>query len=134
MLWAVAGFGLATIIFGLSRNFHLSLVALVTLGGLDMISVIVRQTMIQTLTPRHMLGRVNAVNHVFLGASNELGEFESGVTAAWWGAVPAVVVGGLGTILVVVLWSRLFPKMRAIGRLDELKPIDVEQAEGGPVL
>ena len=124
MLWAVAGFGLFTVIFGLSRNFLLSLACLTLLGALDMVSVIVRHTLVNTLTPKAMLGRVSAVNMVFIGASNELGEFESGVTAHWWGTVPAVVVGGLGTIAVVALWAWLFPAMRRIKRLDQTHPTE----------
>lgn len=118
MLWCVAGFGLATVIFGLSRSFPLSLACLLLMGCFDMVSVIVRHTLVQTLTPKEMLGRVSAVNMVFIGASNELGEFESGVTAKWWGAVPAVIFGGIGTIAVVALWAWMFPAMRRIGRLD----------------
>jgi hypothetical protein len=112
MLAAVAGFGAATVVFGLSRNVGLSLAALMLVGGCDMISVIVRQTIIQLGTPDEMRGRVNAVNSVFVGASNEVGQFESGVTAQWFGTVPAVVLGGLGTIAVVVLWSVWFPGLR----------------------
>ena len=121
MLWSVFGFGLGTVVFGLSRNFILSLACLALLGALDMVSVIVRHTLVQVLTPTEMLGRVNAVNMVFIGASNELGEFESGVTAAWFGTVPAVVLGGAGTIVVVTLWAWLFPTMRKIGRLDHVQ-------------
>ena len=119
MLWSVAGFGLFTVVFGVSRNFYLSLAALTLLGGLDMISVIVRHTLVQLLTPKAMLGRVSAVNMVFIGASNELGEFESGLTAAWFGAEPAVVLGGVGTMVVVALWAWMFPAMRRIKRLDQ---------------
>lgn len=122
MLWCVAGFGLATIIFGVSKNFALSLTCLVLLGSFDMVSVIVRHTLVQVMTPKSMLGRVNAVNFVFIGASNELGEFESGVTAAWWGTVPAVVIGGVGTLVVVGLWALMFPGMRKFGRLDQARP------------
>ncbi len=112
MLIAVALFGVFTVAFGLSTSFTLSLFCLVMIGATDMISVVVRQTLIQVHTPDSMRGRVSAVNLVFIGASNELGEFESGVTAAWWGTVPAVVVGGIGTIVVVLLWSVLFPSLR----------------------
>ena len=84
-----------------------------------MVSVVVRHTLVQISTPDEMRGRVSAVNMVFIGASNEVGQFESGVTAAWFGTVPAVVAGGLGTILIVVLWARLFPELR---RVNELKP------------
>jgi MFS family permease len=119
MLSCVLIFGLATIVFGLSRSFVVSLVALVVLGAADMISVVVRSTLIQTRTPDEMRGRVGAVNMVFIGASNELGEFESGVTAAWLGPETAVLVGGIGTCLVVVAWALLFPALRDVDRLDE---------------
>jgi MFS family permease len=118
MLVCVFGFGLFTVVFGLSRNLALSLVALVLLGALDMVSVIVRQTMVQLATPDEMRGRVSAVNMLFIGASNELGEFESGVTAAWLGTVSATVLGGVGTLLVVFLWLRLFPTLRRADRLE----------------
>ncbi|MEI8256961.1 MAG: MFS transporter [Deltaproteobacteria bacterium] len=116
---SVAVFGLATIVFGLSRSFALSLVALAVVGAADMISVVVRHTLVQLGTPREMRGRVSAVNSVFIGASNQLGEFESGVTAQWFGAVPAVIIGGLGTILVVALWAWMFPSLRKVDRLIE---------------
>ncbi|MDB4938957.1 MAG: ral substrate transporter [Labilithrix sp.] len=119
MLAGVLVFGIATIVFGMSRSFALSLVALLVLGAADMLSVVVRSTLIQTRTPDEMRGRVGAVNLVFIGASNELGEFESGVTAAWLGPETAVLVGGLGTCLVVVVWALLFPSLRKIDRLDE---------------
>lgn len=119
MFAAVAVFGVATIVFGLSTDFWLSLAALVVLGASDMISVVVRQTLVQIETPDAMRGRVSAVNSVFIGASNELGDFESGVTAAWWGVVPAVVVGGLGTLAVVAIWSWRFPELRRVDRLDQ---------------
>lgn len=112
MLIAVGLFGAITIAFGLSHHFVLSLLCLLLLGATDMISVVVRQTLIQVHTPDAMRGRVSAVDMVFVGASNELGEFESGVTASLWGTVPAVVVGGLGTIAVVCLWAGLFPALR----------------------
>ena len=118
MLWCVAGFGLATIVFGVSRSFALSLVCLVLLGAFDMVSVLVRHTLLQTRTPDAMRGRVSAVNMVFIGASNELGEFESGLTAHWFGTVPAVVIGGVGTIVIVALAAWLFPDLRRVGRLD----------------
>lgn len=111
-------FGVATIAFGLSRSFPVSLVALLVLGAADMVSVVVRSTLIQTRTPDEMRGRVGAVNMVFVGASNELGEFESGVTAAWLGPRIAVLVGGIGTCLIVVIWSLLFPELRKVDRMD----------------
>lgn len=119
MMACVAVFGVATIVFGLSTSFPLSLVALVVLGASDMVSVVVRQSLVQLHTPDAMRGRVVAVNMVFIGASNELGELESGVTAAWFGTVPAVVVGGAGTLLVVALWSWWFPGLRKVDRLAE---------------
>jgi len=119
MLACVLLFGIATIVFGMSKNFAVSLIALVILGASDMISVVVRSTLIQTRTPDEMRGRVGAVNLVFIGASNELGEFESGVTAAWLGPELAVLVGGIGTCLVVVTWALLFPALRQVDRLDE---------------
>lgn len=111
MFLAVATFGLATVVFGLSRSFALSLAALIALGMADMVSVVVRSSLIQLETPNDKRGRVSAVNAVFIGTSNQLGEFESGLTAAWFGVVPAVVLGGVGTLLVVVLWMRLFPAL-----------------------
>src|SRR5205085_3958985 len=117
MLWCVAGFGVFTVVFGLSRNVFVSLIALLLVGACDMVSVIVRSTMVQLATPDEMRGRVSAVNMIFIGASNEFGQFESGVTAAWFGAVPAVVAGGLATILIVVLWGRLVPELRSVNEL-----------------
>jgi MFS family permease len=118
MLLCVLAFGVFTVIFGLSHNLALSLVSLVLLGASDMVSVIVRHTLIQLATPDAMRGRVSAVNMVFIGASNEVGQFESGLTAQWFGTVPAVVIGGLGTIVIVVLWGTLFPSLRRVDRLE----------------
>ena len=112
MLIAVIIFGIGTIVFGLSTHFWLSMAALFVMGAADMISVYVRQTLVQGETPDHMRGRVSAVSTVFIGASNELGEFESGMLAALVGAVPAVVLGGVGTIAIVGLWAVLFPDLR----------------------
>jgi len=114
----VAMFGLCTIVFGVSHSFILSLGALVILGAVDMVSVVIRQTLVQISTPDAMRGRVSAVNMLFIGASNELGEFESGVTAAWFGTVPSVVIGGLGTLAVVAVWAWRFPSLRKMDRLD----------------
>jgi MFS family permease len=125
MFASVALFGVATIVFGLSENFYLSLAMLITLGAADMVSVNVRHSLTTLITPDHMRGRVSAVNMLFIGASNELGEFESGVTAAWWGTVRAVVVGGVGTLAVVGLWAYWFPELRKIDRLSDLKPEQV---------
>lgn len=120
MFACVAVFGVATIVFGLSQSFVLSLIALFVVGASDMISVFVRTTLIQLATPDEMRGRVSAVNMLFIGASNELGEFESGVTAAWFGPVEAVVIGGVGTLAVVGLWMAMFPSLRRVDRLDEV--------------
>ena len=124
MLIAVALFGVGTIAFGLSRSFALSLGTLALMGAADMFSVVVRQSLVQLGTPDAMRGRVSAVNSMFIGASNQLGEFESGVTAAWFGTVPAVVLGGVGTLMVVVLWWKLFPQLAAV---DELVPLEQER-------
>jgi MFS family permease len=117
MFQAVALFGLATIVFGLSTSFPLSLACLFVLGAADMVSVVIRQTLVQLETPDGMRGRVAAVNSVFIGASNELGEFESGAVAALIGTVPSVVVGGAGTLVVAALWARWFPELRDRDRL-----------------
>jgi MFS family permease len=122
MFAGVAVFGVATIAFGLSRNFTMALVALVVIGASDMVSVFVRSALVQLATPDAMRGRVSAVNMVFIGASNELGEFESGLTAQWLGAIPSVVVGGIGTLLVVALWAWRFPALRSIDRLSDAQP------------
>ena len=111
MFGGVITFGAATIVFGLSHHFLLSLAALATLGAADVISVVVRLSLVQLRTPDEMLGRVSAVNALFIGTSNQLGEFESGITAGWWGAKPAVLVGGMATIAVALLWMRLFPEL-----------------------
>ena len=104
-------YGVATIVFALSTSFLLSLAALAFTGVFDMVSVVIRQSLVQLDTPDEMRGRVSAVNSIFIGASNQLGEFESGVAAAWFGAVPSVVIGGIGTLLVVAAWSKLFPSL-----------------------
>jgi MFS family permease len=120
MFASVALFGLATIGFGLSRHLWLSLLCLVVLGAADMVSVVIRLTLVQLATPAEMRGRVSAVNMVFVGASNELGEFESGMTAEWFGASRAVVLGGVGTLLVVALWAWRFPELRRVARVEEV--------------
>ncbi|WP_434034338.1 MFS transporter [Cupriavidus sp. a3] len=120
MFGAVALFGVATVVFGVSTWLPLSMAALVVLGASDMISVVVRSTLVQLDTPDDMRGRVGAVNSVFIGASNQLGEFESGVTAALFGPVGAVILGGVGTLLVVAVWMRLFPALASRDRLHEL--------------
>jgi MFS family permease len=122
MFACVAIFGIATIVFGLSENFALSIAALFVLGASDMVSVYVRTTLTQLATPDAMRGRVSAVNRLFVGASNELGEFESGITATWFGTVPAVVIGGVGTLVIVAVWYRLFPSLREVDRLSDVVP------------
>jgi MFS family permease len=117
MLYCICGFGVFTIVFGLSHSFALSLIALMLTGAFDMVSVIVRSTLVQLTTPDEMRGRVSAVNMLFIGASNEVGQFESGITAQWFGAVPAVILGGAGTIVIVVLWNWLFPSLRRVDKL-----------------
>jgi MFS family permease len=112
MLWCVAGFGVCTILFGLSRSITLSLVSLFLVGATDMVSVIVRGTLVQIATPNEMRGRVSAVDMIFIGASNELGGFESGATAQLFGTVPAVVIGGIGTLVVTAVWAWAFPALR----------------------
>lgn len=117
LLWAVAGFGVATIIFGISRNFWLSWAMLCLTGALDNISVVVRHTLIQLLTPDAMRGRVSAVNSIFIGSSNEIGGLESGLVAQYLSPTLSVVTGGIGTLLVVGLWALIFPALRRFGAL-----------------
>jgi len=117
MFAGIATFGIATIAFGLSRSFALSLAALIVMGAADMVNVVVRMSLVQLRTPDEMRGRVSAVNSMFIGASNQLGEFESGVTAAWFGTVPAVVIGGVGTLLVAWLWMRWFRELAEVDSL-----------------
>lgn len=116
---AIGSYGLAILVFGLSTDFVLSAIALAVSGAADMVSIVVRQTLVQLETPNAMRGRVSAVNSIFIGASNQLGEFESGVTAEWWGPVISVVVGGAGTLAIAALWWRLFPQLR---ERDQLAP------------
>jgi hypothetical protein len=117
MFECVAIFGIATIVFGLSKSFLLSVAALYVLGAADMVSVVIRQTLVQAETPDGMRGRVSAVNAVFIGASNELGEFRAGSVAAAIGTVPSVVAGGIGTLVVAALWAAWFPELRKRDRL-----------------
>jgi MFS family permease len=117
MFFAVIVFGLATIAFAFSRSVWLSMVFLVILGSADVVSVVIRSTLVQLETPDEMRGRVSAVNVLFIGTSNQLGEFESGITASWFGLVPATVFGGVGSIVVALIWMRLFPGLR---KLDDL--------------
>lgn len=121
LLWSVAGFGVFTILFGISRSLTLSLIALLLLGASDMISVIIRATLTQLATPDEMRGRVNAVDMIFIGTSNEFGQFESGLTAQWFGTVPAVILGGMGTLVVIAVWAWLFPELRQAGELTAIK-------------
>ncbi|TWB24800.1 putative MFS family arabinose efflux permease [Nitrospirillum amazonense] len=118
MLACVGVFGLATIVFGLTRSPAIALLSLLVMGAVDMVSVFVRQTLVQLGTPDEMRGRVSAVSGLFIGASNQLGEFESGLTASWLGTELAVVVGGIGTVAVVALWCVLFPALRRADKLD----------------
>jgi len=117
LFWCVAGFGLATIVFGVSKNFAVSMIALLLTGGFDMVSVVIRIALVQLGTPNAMRGRVSAVENVFIGASNELGEFESGTLAGFIGAEAAVVVGGIATLAVILLWAGWFPGLRRFDRL-----------------
>ncbi|MCE7763963.1 MFS transporter [Pseudomonas putida] len=123
MFTAVGVFGVATIAFGLSTSFWFSLAVLVVLGAADMISMVIRSSFVQLETPDEMRGRVSAVNGLFIGASNQLGEFESGVTAHWFGTVPAVVMGGVGTLVVTGVWIKMFPTLAKRDQLHS-KPID----------
>lgn len=117
MLWAVAIFGAATIVFAFSTSIALSVLMLVILGASDTVSVVVRSSLVQLLTPDHMRGRVNAVNSLFIGTSNQLGEFESGIVAGLIGPIAAVAFGGIGTIAIVLIWARLFPALRKVDTL-----------------
>ncbi len=123
LLWAVAGFGIFTIIFGVSRSLTISLLALLLLGASDMVSVIIRATLTQLATPDEMRGRVTAVDMIFIGTSNEFGQFESGLTAQWFGTVPAVILGGVGTLVVIAVWAWLFPELRHAGELSSIKTL-----------
>jgi MFS family permease len=129
LLWSVAGFGICTILFGVSTSLVLSLVSLIFLGAADMVSVIIRATLVQLRTPDQMRGRVMAVDMVFIGTSNELGQFESGLTAQWFGTVPAVLLGGFGTLVVIALWAWLFPELRRARELNAMKSVVEEAAE-----
>lgn len=118
MFAAVAGFGVATLVFALSTTLWLSMAALFFLGGFDMVSMVIRGALVQLDTPDEMRGRVSAVNSIFINTSNQLGEFESGLLAAWMGAVPAAAIGGIGTLIVVGLWMAWFPNLRRRQRLE----------------
>jgi hypothetical protein len=121
MFSAVAAYGVATVTFALSENFWLSAAVLASLGAFDVVSMVVRQTLSQIATPDFMRGRVSAVNFLFIGASNQLGEFESGVAAALLGPVGAALFGGVAAIVVVGLWAALFPELR---RADHFHPVE----------
>lgn len=135
MLVCVGIFGAATVLFGLSRSFWVSMVALLLVGASDMVSVVIRSSVLQLATPPEMRGRVSAVNWLFIGASNEFGEFESGLTAHWWGAVPAVVIGGIGSLVVTAVSAVAFPALRRADKLtaESLRSAETELAEAEPV-
>jgi len=124
MFSAVIVFGLATITFAVSRSLILSVGTLCILGAADVVSVVIRASLVQLQTPDAMRGRVSAVNSLFIGSSNQLGEFESGITASWFGLVSATVIGGVGSILVALLWTRLFPELRRLESLTEVLVAD----------
>jgi MFS family permease len=128
MFYCVALFGVATIVFGISRNVTVSLLALFVIGAADMVSIFVRSTLVQIATPPAMRGRVSAVNLLFVGASNQLGEFESGITAQWFGTVASVIYGGIGTLVVVTLWAWLFPELRRVEQLTMPEPVMPDRA------
>ncbi len=121
MFAAVACFGAATIVFGLSTSFPLTLFALAVLGAADMVSIVIRQTLIQLGTPNEMRGRVSAVNSLFIGTSNQLGDFRSGVTAEWFGTIPSVLIGGIGTLIVVAASLKLFPELARIDSVEDVR-------------
>ncbi len=120
MLLCVGGFGAFTVLFGVSRSLVLSMVALILVGSMDMVSVVVRSTLVQLATPDEMRGRVSAVEMIFIGASNEIGQFESGITAQWLGTVPAVIMGGIGTLIITALWAWNFPELREVEHLSSV--------------
>jgi len=128
MLLCVGGFGLFTVVFGLSHSLVLSMISLVMVGACDMVSVFIRGTLVQIATPDSVRGRVNAVEMIFIGASNEFGEFESGITAQWFGTIPAIILGGIGTLVIVSLWAWLFPELRRTERLTPTETVDPVRA------
>ncbi len=119
MFYAVIIFGISTLVFAVSTSFALSIAALTVLGASDVVSVVIRSALVQLKTPDEMRGRVSAVNSLFIGTSNQLGEFESGTTAAWFGTVPSVVIGGIGTIIVALMWMKLFPELLGVKTLEQ---------------
>ncbi len=118
MFQAVIVFGIATVVFAVSHLIWLSVLALLAMGAADMVSVVIRTSLVQLATPDAMRGRVGAVNFLFINASNQLGQFESGITAALFGAMPAAVLGGVGTVVVALIWMKLFPALRDVERLE----------------
>jgi MFS family permease len=122
MFGGVALFGVGAVVFSLSSSFVLALAALAIMGAADSMSVFVRATILQLATPQEMRGRVSAIHVLFVGCTNELGEFRAGAMAAWLGAIPAALAGGIGTLLIVALWARLFPELRRVNRLSEVTP------------
>lgn len=132
LLWAVTGFGAATIVFGVSNRPWLSFLMLGATGALDNISIVVRGTLVQVLTPDQMRGRVSAVNAIFIVSSNELGAFESGLVAAWLGTMTSVVLGGVGTILVVVAVVARWPQLLSLGALNALRPVKMAEGRQDP--
>jgi hypothetical protein len=135
MLACVGLFGAATVVFGLSRNLLLSCAALLVIGASDMASVVIRSSILQLATPNEMRGRVSSVNWLFIGASNEFGEYESGLTAHWWGAVRAVVIGGVASLAVTGLWSVFFPALRKADKLtaEDLTSVEAEFTSMEPI-
>ena len=129
LLWVVGLFGICMVVFGLSRSIWLSAAALAVSGFVDLFSMNIRQTIVALATPNALLGRVNSVEGVFISASNELGAFESGAAAALLGATPAVVAGGIATIVLALVWPRVFPALARIDRLEELSTV----ATGSPI-
>ena len=132
LLLAVAAFGVATIVFGLSKSFWLSVAMLFLTGAFDAVSVVVRHTLVQVLTPDNMRGRVSAVSNIFIGASNELGGWESGLTAQYFGPIISVVGGGIGTLVVVIATALIWPEVRKFGSLKDAVPISVAGAQPLP--
>ena len=121
MYIAVGGFGIATIVFGLSQVFWVSLIALIVLGASDQVSVVIRNSLVQIATPDHMRGRVSAVHMLFTGTSNQLGEYRAGESAGHFGAVPAAVLGGVGTLVIAGIWLLTFPSLRKIDRFSDIE-------------
>jgi MFS family permease len=132
LLLAVTAFGVATIVFGISKSFWLSALMLFLTGAFDAISVVVRHTLVQVLTPDNMRGRVSAVSNIFIGASNQLGDWESGLTAQYFGPIISVVGGGIGTLCVVIATALIWPEVRKFGSLKDAVPISPAGAQPLP--